>query len=296
MFVHYKIVYELIYLINNIMLKFKKVYIDSSYKVSGTSSEFTIDLPETVQLEDNMLCQIHEVSIPHSWYSINNTNNSIYWRHQVIPPGIIASITYRKVTIPEGNYTAVDLAQTIQIAINLLVDTVNRPNTYSIQYNTSTNKFTISSNYATVIFVLLTDGEVAPVANVFSDPVDVNNLSSMNRVIGNTTPATDAYTNVAPYTTNFVDLTPVKNIYIHCNEISNYNQLAVAGNSSIVKKVPVNVPYLGIINDNELSAEDYIDVSGKMLRRLNWRFTDHLNQVIDLNNVDVSFTITFFRG
>ena len=32
------------------MLKFKKVYIDSSYKVSGTSSEFTIDLPETVQL------------------------------------------------------------------------------------------------------------------------------------------------------------------------------------------------------------------------------------------------------
>ena len=59
------------------MLKFKKVYIDSSYKVSGTPSEFTIDLPETVQLEDNMLCQIHEVSIPHSWYSINNTNNNI---------------------------------------------------------------------------------------------------------------------------------------------------------------------------------------------------------------------------
>ena len=296
MFVHYKIVYKLIYLINNIMLKFKKVYIDSSYKVSGTSSEFTIDLPETVQLEDNMLCQIHEVSIPHSWYSINNTNNSIYWRHQVIPPGVIAGITYRKVTIPEGNYTAVDLAQTIQIAINLLVDTVDRPNTYSIQYNTSTNKFTISSNYATVIFVLLTDGEVAPVANVFSDPVDVNNLSSMNRVIGNTTPATDAYTNVAPYTTNFVDLVPFKSLYLHCNEISNYNQLTVAGNSSIVKKVNVTVPYLGVINDNELSSVDYIDVSGKMLRRLNFRLTNNLNQVVNLNDVDISFTLTFFRG
>ena len=278
------------------MLKFKKVYIDSSYKVSGTPSNFTIDLPETVQLEDNMLCQIHEVSIPHSWYSINNTNNNIYWRHQVIPPGVIAGITYRKVTIPEGNYTAVDLAQTIQIAINLLVDTGDRPNTYSLSYNTSTNKFTISSNYSTVIFVLLTDGEVAPLAGSFSDPVNTNSLNSMNRVIGNTTPATDAYTNVAPYTTNFVDLTPVKNIYIHCNEISNYNQLTVAGNSSIVKKVPVNVPYLGIINDNELSSVDYIDCSNKLLRRTNWRLTDHLNQVIDLNNVDISFTITFFRG
>ena len=278
------------------MLKFKKVYIDSSYKVSGTPSEFTIDLPETVQLDENMLCQIHEVSIPHSWYSINSTNNNIYWMHQVIPPGVIAGITYRKVTIPEGNYTAVDLAQTIQIAINLLVDTVDRPNTYSLSYNTSTNKFTVSSNYATVIFVLLTDGEIAPLAGSFSDPVDVNNLSSINRVIGNTTPATDAYTNVAPYTSNFVDLVPFKSLYLHCNEISNYNQLTVAGNSSIVKKINVTVPYLGVINDNELSSVDYIDVSNKLLRRLNFRLTNHLNQVINLNGVDISFTLTFFRG
>ena len=278
------------------MLKFKKVYIDSSYKVSGTSSEFTIDLPETVQLEDNMLCQIHEVSIPHSWYSINSTNNNIYWRHQVIPPGVISGITYRKITIPEGNYTANDLAQTLATALNLVYDTGDRPNTYSITYNTATNKYTFSSNYSTVIFVVLNDSEVAPVANVFSDPVNANNLQSVNRVIGNTTPATDAYTNVSPYTTNFVDLTPVKSVYLHSNEISNFNQLTVAGNSSIINKIPVNVPYLGVINDNEISNFDYIDVSGKMLRRLNFRLTDHLNQNINLNGVDISFTLTFFRG
>ena len=181
------------------MLKFKKVYIDSYYRVSGTSSDFTIDLPETVQLEENMLCQIHEVSIPH---------NNLYFMHQVIPPAVPNGITYRKITVPEGNYTASDLAQTIEVALNLRVDTGDRPNTYSIHYNSSTNKFTISSNYATVIFVVLTDGEVAPVANVFSDPVDVNNLNSINRVMGNTTPAFDAYTNVAPYTRNFIDLVP----------------------------------------------------------------------------------------
>ena len=278
------------------MLKFKKVYIDSYYRVSGTSSDFTVDLPETVQLEDNMLCQIHEVSIPHSWYSINDTNNNLYYRHQVIPPAVPNGITYRKITIPEGNYTASDLAQTIEIALNLRVDTGDRPNTYSIHYNSSTNKFTISSIYATVIFVVLTDGEVAPVANVFSDPVDVNNLNSINRVMGNTTPATDSYTNVAPYTSNFIDLVPFKNLYLHCNEISNFNQLTVAGNSSIIKKIPANVPYLSIINDNELSSVDYIDVSNKMLRRLNFRLTNHFNQVLNLNDVDVSFTLTFFRG
>ena len=278
------------------MLKFKKVQIDSNYKESGTPSNFTIDLPETVQLDDNMLCQIYEVSIPHSWYSINSTNNNLCFMHQVIPPGVVAGITYRKITIPEGNYTAVDLAQTIEIALNLLVDTGDRPNTYSIHYNTSTNKYTFSSNYATVIFVVLTDGEIAPIAGSFSDPVNINSLYSINQVLGNTTPATDAYTNVSPYTTNFIDLTPVKNLYLHCNEISNYNQLTVAGNSSIVKKINVTVPYLGVINDNELSPEDYIDCSNKLFRRLNFRLTNHLNQVVDLNEVNISFTLTFFRG
>ena len=70
----------------------------------------------------------------------------------------------------------------------------------------------------------------------------------------------------------------------------------MAGNSSIIKKIPVNVPYLGVINDNELSNVDYIDCSGKLLRRLNFRLSDHLNQNINLNGVDVSFTLTFFKG
>ena len=278
------------------MLKYKKVYIDGSYKVNGTSSDFTIDLPETVQLEDNMLCQIHEVSIPHSWYSVKNTNNNLYFRHQVLPPAIVAGAYYRKITIPEGNYTASELTTELETQLNTYFDTVDRPNTYTVRYNATTNKIRIAVKYATVIFVVLTDGEVAPFVGSFLDEVDVNNLNSINRVIGNTTPAPDAYTNVVPYITNFIDLVPFKSLYLHCNEISNYNQLTIAGNSSIVKKINVSVPYLGIINDNELSSFDYIDVSNKMLRRLNFRITNNLNQAVNLNGVDKSFALTFFRG
>ena len=100
-----------------------------------------------------------------------------------------------------------------------------------------------------------------------------------------------------PYITGFIDLTPVKDVYLHCNEISNFNQLTVAGNSSIIKKIPVNVPYLGIINDNEFNNFDYIDASGKMLRRLNIRLTNHTNEIVDLNGIDISFALTnIFRG
>ena len=70
------------------MLKFKKIYIDSSYKVSGTSSDFVIDLPETVQLEENTKCIIHEVSIPHSWFSIQPGFNVNLYFFQLDPNGV----------------------------------------------------------------------------------------------------------------------------------------------------------------------------------------------------------------
>ena len=279
------------------MLKFKQVYIDSSYKLNGTSSEFTIDLPETVQLEDNMLCQIREVSIPHSWYSINNTHNNLYFRHQVLPPAIPSGAIYREIPIPEGNYTASELTTELETQLNKYFDTVDRPNTYTVRYNATTNKIRIAVNFSEVIFVVLTDGGVAPFVGSFLDDVDVNYLNSINRVLmGNLTPAPDAYTNLAPYITNFIDLVPFKSLCLHCNEMSNFNQLTVAGNSSIIKKINVTVPCLGIINDNELSNFDYIDVSNKYVRRLNFRLTNNLNQVINLHGIDISFTLTFLRG
>ena len=213
----------------------------------------------------------------------------------ILPPATPQGINYRKKALPVGNYTAQELATQIATTMNT-VDSGGRTNSFSASYSSFSNKIEIISNYPEVIYNILTDADVLQDTERFVETVDANNLNSINRVLSNYITAYDASTNVVPYITGFIDLTPVKNIYLHCNEVSNYNQLTVAGNSSIVKKVPVNVPYLGIISDNELSAEDYIDVSGKMLRRLNFRLSDHLNQNINLNGVDISFTLTFFRG
>ena len=39
------------------MLKYKKIYIESLKRVSGTPSNFVVELPETVQLDNNTKCQ-----------------------------------------------------------------------------------------------------------------------------------------------------------------------------------------------------------------------------------------------
>ena len=183
-----------------------------------------------------MLCQIHEARIPHSWYSINSTNNNLYFRHQVLPPGIPSGAIYRKIPIPEGNYTASQLTTELETQLSNYFDTGDRPDTHVVRYSATTNKMTISVNYTSVISLVLTDGEIATFAGAFVDTVDVNNLNSIHRAMGNLTPALDAYTSVVPYITNFIDLVPFKSLYLHCNEISNYNPLTVAGNSRIIKK------------------------------------------------------------
>ena len=280
------------------MLKFKKIYIDSSYKVSGTSSDFVIDLPETVQLEENTKCIIHEVSIPHSWFSIQEGFNDKLYFFQLDPNGVNPDITdYRVFSIDEGNYSGVELASRIQFWLNDYFDTRNpdaiRTDTYTVSYDTRLNKITIAINYSTIIFNVFTEAEVIANQNQFTG-IDVNNLRSINKVL-NIVDTSPTHGIALPFVSGFVDLVPVKNLYLHCNEICNYNQLTVAGNSSIIKKINVTVPYLGIIQDNQINDFDYVDVSGKILRRLNFRFTDEFNKTVNFNNVECSFSLTFFR-
>ena len=61
------------------------------------------------------------------------------------------------------------------------------------------------------------------------------NLITKNGVY---TTSGDASTNVVPYITGFIDLTPVKNVYLHCNEISNFNQLTVRVIQALLKRYP----------------------------------------------------------
>ena len=202
------------------MLKFKKVYIDSSYKVSGTSSDYTIDLPETVQLEENMLCQIHEVSLPHSWYSINENNNDFYVMKGILPPETPSGVTYRKLIIPVGNYTATELATQLETSLNTL-DSGSRMNSSSVSYLAGLNKIQIQSNYPEVIYTVLTDFDVlVDNGERFIETVHANNSKSINKVSDVYTTSGDASTNVVPYITGFIGLTPVKSLYLHCSEIS----------------------------------------------------------------------------
>ena len=128
----------------------------------------------------------------------------------------------------------------------------------------------ISINYNDTQFQILPDANVLNFPDWLPDINGADDIQSINKILGNFTLTTSSFN--SPYISGFIGLQRVKSLYLHCNEISNYNQLTVAGNSSIVKKIAVNVPYVGVINDLELSNFDYVDVSNKVLNRLNFPY------------------------
>lgn len=280
-------------------LTYKKIYVNSKYRTndSKSPSNFQIELRENFEIPDGTIAQIHEVAIPNTWYTISNNNNNLYWRHQVLPPATPQGITYTKIVIPEGNYTAPELATEIATQLNAVFDNVgvSRTNTYTGTYNNLTNKITISSNYTEVIFVPLTDADVPDFVGSFSNSVDLSKLNSINEVLSFTQTVGDSFTSVNPWITGFIILLPYHDLYISCPELSNNNfHSPTSFTNAIVKKVPVNAPFAGIVADSYgITDYDYINVSRRSIRRLTFRITDESGNFINLNGANASFSILF---
>ena len=67
-----------------------------------------------------------------------------------------------------------------------------------------------------------------------------------------------------------------------------------AFSNAIIKKVPVNAPFAGIISDSYgITDYDYLNVSKRNVKRLTFRIMDGAGKVIDLNGVNVSFSLLF---
>lgn len=85
----------------------KIIYINSQYKDSGSNEDFTIN-------DNSFNSTIKKVrllyaAIPYTWYNIDGSNNRVDL--------IISTVTFN-ISIPPGNYSANDLAETLQKIFN----------------------------------------------------------------------------------------------------------------------------------------------------------------------------------
>ena len=128
------------------MDKVKKVYVDNRYRTndSESNSDFKFELNQALDLPDNTVCYVDDISIPHTWRTIESHHNKFYI---ILKTETINADTTRTydwlpyvLIISEGNYNGYRLASGIQDLLNDLED-VNF--IFEVIYNTATGAIKI---------------------------------------------------------------------------------------------------------------------------------------------------------
>ena len=274
------------------MSRFKKIYIDSHHRTyrSASSSDFEIYLPETQECDNNTKLYIHEVSIPNSIYPVQSGLNDILYL-RLYNTADFTSFLDTKVILPSGSYIGNTLANTLQTEMRLRTDNfLGQTDWFNVTYNYDRNQITINNRHSlTGTFKIFTDAELHFLNDWQGDPYDRFNTFSLNQVLGNNAPNLVEVN----WFSGYIWLLPLRNLYLACDELSDCSQLGSVGSFNIIKKIPVTAPFGSVIYDNEIIGADYVDASNKTLRTLHFKLVNSYGNVVELNNVNVSFSLTF---
>ena len=119
------------------MTSVRRIYIDSRLRSSGTDSDFTYDLPRSIEVPDNTIAFVDSILVPNVWTTLHENNNRLY-----VTESAGATLTEHTYLLQEGNYAGLSLA-------NKLRDTLNAnktlPTDYSVTYDEAIGKLTISN-------------------------------------------------------------------------------------------------------------------------------------------------------
>jgi len=195
-------------------------------------------------------------------------------------------------TLDSENYTGASLAVEILTQLNKLVDYTNR---FTITYDASRHDITIMSDFG-YEFKVLTKNDISTKLNNSwtgfnydsANPHDINTY--MLRLIDGVSPL---YTSTSFFTSPGLDLQPVRNIYIS-STMGNYTTMGPRhGQSNIIKKIPVNANYNGMVFDGISSSNDFLDCSKQTLKTIQFRVENSKGDLINLHNQECSFSIIF---
>ena len=269
-------------------LPVKKIYVDSRMKTkdSVSDSDFKFELSQSLTLPRNTTCFIDDITIPHSWYNIDTTNNKLYMyaNHGTDSTFYILGIT-------PGNYSGPTLVAELNNQFNRM------PGSYYIYatFNVGLNQLSIRTDSDQTGFQIYPDFQLKYMAKNggWNGPsYDPNNLCSVNDFIQNRNNFTNAYSHYQPYYTDFMNFNGLRNIYLCSPNLCSLSVLGPNGApANIIKKIPVTSDYGYNIFAGGSIAHDYIECSKQTWKTLEFQLQDVYGNCIDLNNNPVSFSI-----
>ena len=171
---------------------------------------------------------------------------------------------------------------------------------FTVVFNAFNQNITITTDVSNMTFKILTRDDLKSklggtwpggLDNTPTD-YDATNPQSVNvDLLKRNSGTSELFTYTAPYTSAFLNLVPIRNLYLSSN-ISNYNTADLLGRRNIIKKVPVNSGFGSMIFDSLSQGDDYLDCSRQTIQTLNFKLTDTHDNIVPLTGY-MSFSIIF---
>ena len=241
------------------MGKIKEAYVDSRFRTRDPNSDsvFKLELKEALGLPGKAVCYIDDISIPHTWRTIESHNNQFYiiFNMMYLAGGgydLTEEYTYdpHVLILPEGNYTGPQMAAAIQELLNGFSVAFDFEVLYHLTRGTVTieaksenmaehDKFYIPSDFGIMTWMSSTNGNYPwKDRQGFVTTVDNNNLHSINGVLRNSGMIAVSLDSeyYRSYESGFIDLLNVHNVYLRCPNLVHFNNIGIRGENTTIKK------------------------------------------------------------
>jgi len=162
-------------------LPVKKIYVDSRMKTidSNSDSDFKFELSQSLTLPKNTTCYIDDITIPHSWYNVDTTNNRLY-----VYANHGANSIYAILYLNVGNYNGLTLVGELNRVFNTIGSYF-----LSANFDLNTNRLNIYTGSSDTSFRIFSDFELNDMAKHGGwngANYTYNNICSINDLIHNT--------------------------------------------------------------------------------------------------------------
>ena len=286
-----------------------KIVVDSRQATLGTSSNFQVQLPETLHLDPDVVLYVNSATVTNTFLSTGTTvgskSHNVYFYEK---NG--ATLAFNRAQLPERGYVADELSDALESAMNLASIFGGG---YTCVYNESKQTITISSSnpFFVVNDDLLNDpglpAQVQPItAGSAAYALDFSNLESAHQLLGlgRGSSVNASFTELMTLLANnlgttqetgAIDVRKVSNVFIHSEALSNHNCYGLGARTMLVK-IPVFGNMGDILHRGATSHHlDFIDLGNKTLSLLDFEVRDSLNRPLNLRGGNVSIELLFTK-
>jgi hypothetical protein len=244
----------------------RKLYIDSRFRSSGSHSDFTYQLAQSIEVPHGMVAIIDTVSVPNVFQTVDSTRNKLYIEVYGAPA--------QTVTLTTGMYNGVTLAAELQAQLNAMGH-----GSYTVSFNSATGQLSLVASG--VVYVRLQE-------RAASRPFDALEVIG---VIDGINLADDINVTLPHH----VDIAGTRILYLCSSTFGHYSSLGPRGESDILRAIYIDASNGSYIVDRLANPFEFIECAGQQLQSIRFTLRDGNGQIVDLRGRSCSFSIIFLQ-